>query len=198
MALNYPGPYELRQFYSVDGEDHEFRVSIQLNAPIAIGAEFTDIEGTSEDGSLVTLSSFVDNMLDSMKAHIPSDTGAFGITELWIYQANSFEATYVSAYNSSIAPTGGSLERVALQVTYTWRTVEGGIMKLVLLDVSGDDEGGRNSYPTGGNTADAVFEFFTDKSNSLAVARDTSRPFKGLRQSFGQNELLFRKRTGRS
>lgn len=197
MALNFPGPFEIRQFYtttiSTIALEHVMRLSVDLDTPIAPGEDFANIFGTSPNGAVVSLATCIDRLLAVMAPFYAPTTTVFGRTELWEYTPLTFDASFVSQYNSAVVPSGGTAPTPAHYLIMTFRTLEGGIMRATLLEDS-SSANNQELYPT--NTAQ-VNDFMDEIINpdfSLYVGRDTSRPFSPLRVSRGQNEAVWRKR----
>ncbi len=197
MALNFPGPFEIRQFYTVtvggDALEHVLRLSVDLTTPIAPGEDFTNIFGESPNGAVVSLATLVDRLLGVISPFYTPTSTNFGRTELWEYTPLTFDANFVSQYNSAVVPSGGTAPVDSYYSIFTFRTIEGGVMRATLLemDVARNDQ---ELYPTGTPKLDDVFDEIVNPDFSLYVGRDTSRPFSALRVSFGQNEAIWRKR----
>lgn len=197
MVANFPGPYELRFRYTttpvgLPGIEHTARYNVQLTADPNPGDAFNNINAVTRGGiSTPDLASAVEAWLTLLQPRFNTTT-VFGQWELWRYQPLTFDATFVSSYNPTIVAGTGSSTAQAQQDIYTFRTVEGGIMKLNLLE--GISVGyGRFPYPSGSASIDAIFNFVTGSTNWL-LARDTSYPFSALNYLVGQNEKTFRQR----
>lgn len=193
MALNFPGPYELRFSYTILSVDHTLRTSVTLNQVPVAGTSFAQIEALTPSGSTPFLSAWVEDFLTELGKQFNTGATTFGVVELWSYAPLSLDATFVSSYSPIAQPTSNSAYNLAQQTTYTWRTVEGGILKIVLLE-SVNDFTTLNTYPTPFTNPTAFMTLVSDPTASPIIARDTSRPFSPLKMSNGQNESVFRKR----
>lgn len=193
MAINFPGPYELRFFYEVDGLAHQHRHSLDVPVDPAPGTPFLNIESISRLGNPVQLDTWVDSVWTELAPIYNTTSSSFGIVELWKYTAGTFDAQFISAYNSAVTPSSPTQHIPAQQATFTFRTIEGGIFKVQLMEsvLAGN---GVNTYPIGGANYDDIFELFTNGGLSPALGRDTSYPFAALRVSLGPNEAVWRKR----
>lgn len=197
MARNFPGPYELRFTYETDVSgitlNHTQRVSLDLVAPPSAGDAFNNINAITRGGSAQPdLAAACEAWLALIAERFAVGV-VFGIIELWKYAPLTFDATFISSYNPTLVAgvaTGSVV--VTQQETYTFRTVEGGVMRLQLMEsvfASND----KNAYPTGVAVVDAIFDFVKSDVNWV-LARDTSYPFAALNHLGGQNEKLFRLR----
>lgn len=193
MAVNFPGPYELRFNYQVLDRQHQFRHSLSLSQAPNVGVDdFTTMQGVSRDGSLATLDNWCEALLAVVAPRFNSANTTFSNVELWSYSPLSFDASFIASYSPTTTPSSGGGVAEASQCTYTFRTVEGGIFKLVLLDtIIATNE--QLLYPTGIAPDDAIFDLIVDATASLALGRDTSYPFSAIKVSRGQNESVWRK-----
>jgi hypothetical protein len=112
---------------------------------------------------------------------------------LWKFAPATFDAQYFSTYSIATAGLHASAGEVASQQTYTFRTIEGGIMKVVLNEQP-QSQWAPLSYAGLSADQQAFVDFFTDDSTSYWLARDTSYPHIFLKLFGGYNESLFRKR----
>jgi hypothetical protein len=192
MATNYPGPYEIRFTAVAAGfvEDHEFRMSLNLNADPAPGDDFDTIEVLNHDSTTDTLDITTEALL-GLIVDIYNTNVAFPLVELWRYTAGTFDAFFISAY----APTadqgmaGGGITP-ASQAILTFRSSNGGIAKLVFNEAT-ITPGVAVPISLAPATILAIaLEFAGD--HRPFVARDNGRPFAPLRYLPGQNERLWK------
>lgn len=199
MALNFPGPYELRLYYTVTiGTQiltHVARYNLAVNGPIAPGTEFPDIQVVRRSGVDLTAGGQLNTVLVAwvtlIKAKFPN-TVNFDYAELWRYTPFSFEADYVSTYPLDIPGTAGGSVVPAGQEIWTFRTLEGGIMKLSFMETNVAPGATRSAGTAVGG--DATIRDFVIGSNNWILARDTSYPFSAIKIHPGQNEAVFKKR----
>lgn len=197
MALNFPGPFEVRltqtALFASDPLAHTQRLSVDLTTDPPPGTGFLSINVKTKGGILTpTLASAIEAWLTLLKVQFADET-SFGIVELWKYVPLSFEASFISSYNPTVV-LGTSLDTTvkANQEIYTFRTTEGGIMRINLMETV-RAVGLTISYPTGDAAEDAIFDFITSDANWI-LARDTSYPLASLNFLPGQNEKSFRQR----
>lgn len=193
MVLNYPGPYELRLHYTTATVEHVMAHSVALDAPVNLAETFDNITGGSFDGTTVALDDYVEAWLLVLAPFFHGAGASFNQVELWSYPPQSFDASFISSYVPVQQPASGNGTTFASQMTFTFRTREGGIFKQVLLENT-DASADVDAYATASAAEQDLFDFFVNETISLAVGRDTSRPFMPIKVSKGQNERLFRKR----
>lgn len=197
MVQNFPGPYELRLSYVTQVAavplTHTARYNLDLTAAPTPGDDFTNINVKTRGGiSTPDLAAVVEAWLALLAPRHATAT-SFGVLELWAYAPLSFDATFVSAYSPTIVVgTNVTGIRVAGMETYTFRTTEGGILRLVGIETSVTTND-RIPYPTGTSSADDIFDFVKGLTNWI-LGRDTSYPFAALNFLGGQNEKTFRQR----
>lgn len=194
MALNYPGPYELRVNYVVNAEpvnvrNHQLRLSCQMAVTGNPGDPFNLWTPIQKDGgTIVTLANHL-NALIGVIDDCFHNTTDFVNAELWQYTPGTFDAIYRSA--SAIATSGVSSTATAQlsQTIWTFRSQLGGIMRV---DLRGTifTPGAFVSIPTTG-VQQAVATYFLG-GTSPWWARDNSYPLAGLKVLPGQNEHAFK------
>lgn len=207
MAINYPGPYELRIGYTPVSLgapliQHVQRLNVKLVEPAAQGALFSAYNFQDRAGVTInTLNTLVEAWL-AVLAPLLNTTTTIDFVELWKYPTpQSFDSIFWSSYAPIIVAGSNPGAAVANgQAIWSFRTQEGGIMKVNLMEAviaSG------NPVAYAGQTAQqkALVDFVLsgDGVNYVApfLARDTSYPFSALKLFPGQSEHLFKKRTGR-
>lgn len=190
MVLNFPGPYEVEITYVTNGRPHKLRISCSTvgtptpgDAPSSITLGTRNSVGAALDTSVLA---FV-NVLKTQLATADSFTGY----DFWKYAPTSFERTFITSGTLAVSGTAVVSSVVAQQNTYTFRTQEGGIFRLILLE---SVHGGDNRVVYASLTANQ--KLIVDNilaAGSWQLARDTSYPIVFLRQSNGQNEAVWRK-----
>lgn len=195
MALNYPGPYEVRIQYivSVSGVSlsHEQRLNVDLVTPVPVAEPFTTIVANERDGGTNSLEAWVDTWVAALQPHFHT-SATISLAELWKYEPFSFEASYVSTYDISLAGTSGAAPVPAGQAIWAFRTVEGGIMKINLMECS-IQSGVSRAYVAMSAIEKAIVDLIVG-GNNCWLGRDTSYPFAVTQLHPGANEALYRKR----
>lgn len=198
MALNYPGPYEVRMFYNVYNgattEPHEQRLNVNVNGTPNPGDAMNTIQFVDRGSSLVqadtTIIAWANLIAPRWLVHA---NNVITHAELWRYAPLSFDATFISTLSINIAATGAGSTLIAGQEMYTFRTSEGGIMKLNFME-STQAQGAPQSYNALNAGQKAIVDFVLSVPDALWIARDTSFPVAFLRMFPGSNEALFKKR----
>ena len=191
MALNFPGPYEVRIFYTAGGRAHVHRLNVAFQTLGSIGGPFIDFYPLGRDGTYTeTLKARVDAWIAAIKTQFNSGS-TFTHAELWEYEPLSFESSFVTTYTLAVAGTSGTGTNQASESIYVFRTQEGGIMKLSLLDTV--IASGAGLAYTGLTAAQQGIVDLVLASSNVWKARDTSYPFAFIKLYPGVNEALFKK-----
>ena len=202
MAINFPGPYEIRIFYTCTATpggalQHEMRLNMQLNADPDPGETFENISVVTGANLTVDLDVVVEEWLTTL-APVYSTSTSFDFVELWHYPTpQSFESEFVSVYSPTVdAGSAGGNTVPASQGIYTFRTLEGGIMKVSTMETT-HAPAARQTYPNMGGASQDIVDYVLE-GGSIAgqrfLARDTSYPFASIAYFAGQNEALFKQR----
>ena len=198
-ALNYPGPQQIRLFYttaptSFPSIQHEARYNIRISggAP-APGTAFGSMTAALKGGGTLALNTYMDNWAILMKALMSNvANNTIDYAELWDYPALSNNGSFVSAYTMNVAGTTALPSLPAIQNMITFRTAEGGIMKLNFME-GWSGIGVIDTPPFAQAGFQAVADFVISANNAWLGA-DTSFPFAIKAMFPGQNEALFKKR----
>lgn len=207
MAINYPGPFELRIEYlptvgSAQDITHTQRLNIDLEGTPAQGDTFGNYNVVDKNGSTgIDLATVVEEYLAVLNAMLHSGTD-IGNIELWKYPVyQSFDAVFWSTYTPTAnVGTSGTASSPAGQDIFTFRTQEGGIMKINIMEGI-IAPGVPRAYASLNANAAALVDYILDGNGSTYsapfLARDTSYPFSFIKDYPGQNEALWKKRYGR-
>lgn len=190
MVQNFPGPYEVEITYTENGLSHKHRVSFDCvsaptpgDAPSAITVVTRDSVGAPLDTSVLA---YV-NVLKALYA----STASFVSYDVWKYEPLTYTRSYITSGSLNVAGTNVLAFAAAQQITFTLRTSEGGIMRVVLLQpaVGGDVQ---EVYADMSGAQKAVVDHLLGTA-SWILAKDTSWPIVSMRLSRGQNEKIWRK-----
>lgn len=196
MAINYPGPYEIRMFYtcSVTGLNlnHEARYNLRLETDPDPGDDFSVINALERSGTPVGLDTYMELWVDLFLGMYPSTAAVISHCELWRYTAGTFESEFVSTYDIAEAGVGGGNLQPAGQYIMTFRTIEGGIMKLNFLETT-QVNAATDTPPFAFAPAEAIRQHVISVDN-VWLGRDTSYPFASIAAFPGANEAIFKKR----
>lgn len=200
MALNFPGPHELRFFYSATVNsvliNHVHRVNLLAgdgSLGLDPGTPFDEIfyltpAGSSDPATLDTLCD--DYALDW--AAFMNNTSGIGYAELWEYDDLSFDAHFISTYLISQAGLSATPHVPAGQIMITFRTSLGGVMKLNFMETI--IPAGASDTGTIGNADVEDLVSKVEAGTYPWLGRDNGWPFARIGMYPGQNEALFKRR----
>lgn len=202
MALNYPGPLEVRLFYTTTSiTSQPITHTMRLNCiptPASViepGTPPEDIGLTLRNAALpAQLDVAVTDWVNILAPIFDADDTVFDFYEVWAYEPQSFDGTFITTANLGVPGTnsGAGVGTAAGQDIYVFRTQEGGIMKINLME-SKSGVGASNGYSQLAGPTLALVDYVLSNNNWI-VARDTSYPIAFKRRFPGQNEALFKRR----
>ena len=139
MTLNFPGPYQLRIFYTVSLSslvlEHMQSLNIALSPDPTPGDDFSTMQPVYPVGTTFTdLEDMLDTYIADMAACLGSASASINRVELWKYDPGTFDASFVGAKAYSQAGTSGSAGQAAAQSIVTMRTTLGGVFKYVIME----------------------------------------------------------------
>lgn len=199
MTLNYPGPYEIRLFYTTTvssvAQEHIQHLSLELTSEPDPGDAFSTIECTFRTGS--PTHTFLDDIIDDwvldMKTILSSGGGnTIDRAELWHYESGSFDASFISAYTIAVNGTSGSAIVPAGQDITTMRTTLGGIFKLSFMETVN----AAGVTDTGTIASAGIESMVADIENAQYPwrGRDGGFPFVRIARYPGINEANWKRR----
>jgi len=204
MTINYPGPFEIRTLYTslpaaAPILQHTQKLNIDLVGDPAQGQTFDNYNVVDKDGdTAVQLDTFVEAYLVLFNKLFAA-TMTIDAVELWKYPVfQSFDAVFWSSYDPvAAAGTGAGVNVPAGQDIYTFRTQEGGVLKLNLMEGIAQ-AGVPKAYSVLSADQKAVVDFFLDGNgatfSAVLLGRDTSYPFSFIKNYPGQNEGTWKQR----
>lgn len=138
MASNFPGPYQVRIFYSVPlsgggSRNHIHRLNLDFSAAGGPGDPFADFEVARADGSSTNLNTIINGYLDDI-AEFFVVGASFYAAEIWEYEPGTNDATFRTAASYAVAGAIAGATVNDSQIIATFRTAGGGTMRLELLD----------------------------------------------------------------
>lgn len=198
MALNYPGPYQVRVFYTTDVAPggpivHQMRLNCDIDGAPVTGTPFTEIGCNKRLGEPVLLHTVMTQLMDRLEDIYSAADTVINYAELWKYGVASFDAVYISTYDLSTPGVDLSDAVPCSQSYFTFRTFGGGAFKLSLMETVIPSET-PVAYGDLGVDETAIADFFTGDSTSYFWARDNTYPHVCLRRNASQNEATFRQR----
>lgn len=191
MASNFPGPFEVEMRYTCSGRQHTARYNCDTQSAPTPGDAPSTILLDKRDAGTVALDTAVAAWVVLYKALFHTSVTIDDYT-FWSYAPASFDRTFITTENLAVAGTNAGAVNLSFQQILTFRTLEGGLMKLNLMETSGTSIA-RLTYAASGAQVKALFDFVIGTSNWM-LARDTSYPIATIFSMGGENEALFKAR----
>jgi len=194
MPINFPGPYQLKIFYTNTSMPHVQQINCNIveNLP-EVGTPFGELHLVPRLGGAGPLLSVATlAWVDLLKVRFASTTN-FTHAELWKFAAESFVGTYVSAMSIGVAGTSVGAQKDASQDIFTFITEEGNLAQIQLMESVSVVSPARDPYPFQAQSLNDIAEYVAD-STTWFLGRDTS--FIRVPRNYlpGINEALFKKR----
>jgi len=191
MTLNFPGPYQVDLHYAVDSLEHVMKLNCILLETPDPGITFDEVHVVTKVSGNTLLDEAVDDFVTLLQPHFCADTEVVN-AELFSCNPANFDRIWLGSYAIGLDGTHTGVYSPAGEKVHTYRTQEGGIMKLTMEETSIDffakaSLGGASSYEA------ATRDFIISDANWI-IARDTSFPIAPLNLLYGQNEAIFRRR----
>lgn len=197
MTANFPGPDLVELLYSVQPSGfanitHRANLNCELAQDYAPGTAVTAMNVLLRSGSTSPLNSALSNWAALMDNVYNSSEATIIGANIWRYTPQSYERTFISSYSLGVNGASGTSTNVAWQNTLTFKTQEGGEMRLVFLEsVSGLR--GVDNFPFVDASFDAIADFVISANNWI-LGKDTSYPIAAFNHLGGENERVFKKR----
>lgn len=190
MAANFPGPYEVRIFYTTQLRQHVMKLNCTLTADPTPGDEFIDITAVTKGGGTRNLELGTLAVVTVVRPFLNTVTGEVNRAELWKYEPESFDSQFISVMDIALAGTAAGATLPATQSIWTFRTIGGGSMRFNILET--DVAPAVTVYPPfAGRTNDVAVAMLS--TNTIFHARDDTFPFAAVAYHPGQNERLFKR-----
>jgi len=157
----------------------------------AIGTPAASITIQKLGGATASLQAVADQAWSYLRLSWSTAISASGFS-LWKYVTEN-SRVYISGGTLATPAGTGAVITAAHQVTLTFRHAGGGIGKLVLLETgnAGDTQTALTANAAG--TVNQRIAAYVMSADSPMIALDNTFPITPLRQSFGQNEAIWRK-----
>lgn len=191
MATNFPGPYGLRIYYTVQGREHKLELNFDTVDPVLPGDAYADIDVVRRGVSSAPLSTVQATLVTALVTQFASADATIDRSEVWSYTSGTFDAIFVTSDVINEAGTNAGNTTVAGEDIYTFRTEDGGILRLSLeepVNVLGSSE----VYADLTSDQQDLVDIFTGGSVPW-LGRDNSYPFVFLKRHPGKNERTFKK-----
>lgn len=193
MASNFPGPYEVEIFYTVDGLQHIQRLNFDATTELFPGDD-ADVETMVTRGGVVTpsIGVAVEAWTTLAGARFDQNSGDWDSFNVWKYTPGTFDRIFITSEQITSIFSGGTVSRESQQDIYSFRTQEGGVMRVMLMETRSISVDCVN-YGDAGSQEQDIVDFIVSEENWM-LARDTSYPIAFVRVCGGQNEKTFKQR----
>lgn len=192
MASNPSGPYILEIPLITADFQHELTVNCDVIGTPSPGASPLDVTLRTRSGTGGVLSGAANAFWDAVRPMFGTNTLAATYT-LWKVGVTNTEREFVSAGTLTNANGLSGTAEPAQQATFTFRSGNGGIAKVVLIEPNAI---GNTRIPLASalNAAVAAVRTWVLSDDSFLMARDRSFPVAPMNYSLGQNEKIFKRR----
>jgi len=193
---NLPGPYEIE--FSLGGWSAPVRSHVMRFNVIAVGNPpagtlATAIDIQKQGGATAKLNVVANQLWEFLRLAYHTSITCTGYT-LWKYAVGTNAKDFVSAGTvTNPAGTSATSPTVAWEVIATFRSANGGIMKVVYLEPSLTGENRSTLTPNAAGNAIQRLASYILSADNIAIARDDAFIVAALRDSRGQNERIWRK-----
>ena len=194
MSANKAGPYEIDFLitgFTAPAREHRFRPSVVALGNPTAGTAATAIDIQKAGGGTAKLNVVANQIWEYIRLFYPSGISCTGYT-LWKYVTGTDAKDYISAGTVTNPAGTGAAIVAAYQVVLTYRSALGGIMKQVLLETNQAAETRTVLVANAAGTPSQKLAAYVMSADNVIFARDDSYPITPLRQSFGQNERVWR------
>ena len=191
MTLNFPGPFQLRINYQVNGQPHTQRLNLSLSTDPGPGYPFSGYGVLQKNLASVGLQVALDAWVVLLRNMWNSADCNFNDCELWKYAPASEDATFHAAHAIGLAATNATATAVAGQARMSLISTLGGSMFVDFME-SIYAPGPTDAYPFAPTEVGAIATFLLGSTNWV-LARDGAHPAAARRWNPGQNEALWKK-----
>ena len=193
MAINLPGPYEVVYKYVTDGLTHEAKVNCVALGDPGLGTPEASINFQTIGGTGAPMSDCISDFWAFYRMLLPVATVSAG-AELWRYTPGTFQKQFVTAHIGSLLQGNAPAYVAARQDVFSFRTANGGIMKINILETSNTSDLVTPLVANAIGSDSQKMAAYIISSAGWLLARDDAFPIAPLNWSNGQNEAVWRKR----
>lgn len=199
MTKNFPGPYQLRLKYTVTPDNfaaiqHTLNLNVNLYGSFPGDGTLTDVVILRKDAGQWLLADFIEELVEQLQPHYNADDTTFDFAELWKITDQAFSGIYIGTEQVGLPGTATGTTKIATASIYQFRTQEGGLMKIQLMEDIFPG-GFRIGYAGLGTESAAFVDWVMSALYGPAIlGRDTSYPIAFLNVAAGQHEATFKAR----
>lgn len=194
-GVNYPGPWQIRLFYSAVElsvtYQHVLSMNVDVDTPPDPGSAFTDYDLPSRSGLVYNADTWVAAVLDDVKQFMRTDA-TFHRGEIWKYESGTNNASFQSSKVLNQAGNSASAVTNYSQTIFSMRSQNGGHAYFELLHTVIAD-GPKLGYSASSADAQDMFDLLTGLSSPM-LARDGGYLFAPLFFLPGRSERYFKKK----
>lgn len=194
MARNLPGPYAIEIGYTVSGRNHSLLLNcIAVGSP-APGTPATGVSLATRSGGSINVATAANDVWGIVRLSLNTGAGSTGWT-LWRYDVGSDDKVFITAGAMTVAAGASAIITVAASYQIlSMRTGAGGIMKVTILDTVHSRQDQLIVVPSAAaSTLPEKLSAYMLSASGWIIGRDDSYPVAALRQSYGQNETVWKK-----
>jgi hypothetical protein len=195
MAENLPGPYEIE--YELQGwvspaRSHVLRFFVAAVGSPAPGSLPTAVDIQKMGGATAKLNVVANQIWGFIRTIYHTSISAVGYT-LWRYVPGTLAKDFISAGAlTTPAGTSGSPTTIAGQITLTFRSANGGVLKIVMLETVLGGDARITLIPNPVGIQAPLIASYVLSADNVLLARDDAFPVAAMRDSRGQNERIWR------
>jgi hypothetical protein len=196
MAINYPGPYEVEYSILVNTFTHKMRMNCVVSGSTPPpGTAPTAINLMTRAGTPATLAVCANGLWEQLRLWYHTSVTCTGYI-FWRYPvAGSFVKDFVTAGTlTNQAGLSTTAVNLANQFTESFRTANGGVMKITAFETSFTVLTRNTLTANAAGTAEQKTAAYVISSAGWMIGRDDSFPIAPTYFIGGQNEAVFRKR----
>ena len=189
-TVRRPGPYTLEIDYVFSGLSHSLSVNCDTIGDAAPGTPADDVSMRGKNSTDVSLDEFANDFWAVIRPFFQGLTLASTYT-LWKRNIHNSEKQFISA-GGLTSPNGGNpgANTASSQAIWTWRSNNGGILKINLL------EGVFVSAPTvpllsDGTAGVSALNTYMQSDTCCVMALDRGFAVAAGNSNYGQNEKIF-------
>lgn len=195
MARNLPGPNALEIHYVVKSRAHSLLLNCIAIGDPSPGTPAASVSLATKAGGAVLVNTAANDMWGIIRLSIQLSAGGTTGWTLWKYATGSDDKIFITAGSMTVL-TGASATATtdASYQMLSMRTGNGGTMKIVVLDTIHNRNDQAIVVPNAAATTvpERLAAYLLSGTNWV-IGRDDSYPVAALRQSYGQNETVWKK-----